>query len=168
MKSSKPSTGVFTALVLPLGPSAPLNMFWFAALPLTPLSFFLCMPLLGEFLVCTRIGIRFVFLVLNFQVLVVCFIATFIKGFEQLLSWKLLVFFIHFFTFGFTLRHGWISSSSSEASKETPLSNGVSSSSEILSKKSCIACSCCYSDKNRCFLFGGILSLYLICFHFSY
>ena len=59
-------------------------------------SFFLCMPLPGEFLVCTRIGVRFIFLVLNFQVLVVCFITTFMKSFEQLLSWKLLVFFITF------------------------------------------------------------------------
>ena len=38
----KPSTGVFAALALPLDPSAPLNMFWFAALPLTPFSFFIC------------------------------------------------------------------------------------------------------------------------------
>ena len=73
----------------------------------TSSSFFLCMPLAGEFLVCTRIGVRLIFLVLNFHVLVVCFITTFIKSFEQLLSWKLLVFFITFFTFRFTLRHGW-------------------------------------------------------------
>ena len=66
-------------------------------------SFFLFMPLPGEFLVCTRIGVRFIFLVLNFQVLVVCFITTLIKSFEQLLSLKLLVFFITFFTFRFTL-----------------------------------------------------------------
>ena len=61
-------------------------------------SFFLFMPLPGEFLVCTRIGVRFIFLVLNFQVLVVCFITTFIRSFEQLL-WKLLVFFISFSPF---------------------------------------------------------------------
>ena len=30
------------ALAFPLGPSAPLNIFWFAALPPTPLSFFVC------------------------------------------------------------------------------------------------------------------------------
>ena len=70
-------------------------------------SFFLCMPLPGEFLVYTRVGVQFIFLVLNFQVLVVCFITTLIKSFEQLLSLKLLVFFITFFTFRFTLRHGW-------------------------------------------------------------
>ena len=62
-------------------------------------SFFLCMPLSDEFLVCTRIVVRFISLVLNFQVLVVCFITTFIKSFEQMLSWKLHVFFITFFTF---------------------------------------------------------------------
>ena len=62
-------------------------------------SFFLCMPLPGEFLVSTRVGVRFIFLALNFQALVVCFITTFIKSFEQLLSWKLLVIFITFFTF---------------------------------------------------------------------
>ena len=70
-------------------------------------SFFLCMLLPGEFLVCTCIGVRLIFLILNFQVLVVSFITTFIKSFEQLLSWKLLVFFITFFTFRFTLRHSW-------------------------------------------------------------
>ena len=70
-------------------------------------SFFLCMPLPGEFLVCTRIGVRFISFVLNFQVLVVCFIATFIKSFKQLLSWKLLVSFITFFTSRFTLWHCW-------------------------------------------------------------
>ena len=100
MKSSKPSTGVFAALALPLGPSAPLNILWFAALPLTPLF---CMSLPGQFLVCTRMGVRFVFLVLTFQVLVVCFITTYIKSFEQFLSCKLFVFFITFFTFRFTL-----------------------------------------------------------------
>ena len=68
--------------------------------------FFLCMPLPYEFLVCTRISVRFIILFLNFQVLVVCFITTFIKSFEQLLSCKLLVFFITFFTFRFTLQHG--------------------------------------------------------------
>ena len=65
-------------------------------------SFFLCMSLLDEF-ACTGIGVQFIPLVLNFQVLVVCFITTFIKSFEQLLSWKLLIFCITFFTFRFTL-----------------------------------------------------------------
>ena len=129
----------------------------------TNFSFFLCMPLPGKFLVCTGIGIRFIFLVLNFQVLVVCFITTFIKSFKQLLSWKLLVFFITFFTFRFTLRNGW-----DLLFIIGDFLNGVSSSSEMLSKKSCIACSCCCSDKNRCFFFGGILSLFLTSFHFSY
>ena len=66
-------------------------------------SFFLCMPLPGEFLVCTRIGVLFISFILSFKVLVVYFITTFIKRFEQMPSWKLLVFFITCFTFRFTL-----------------------------------------------------------------
>ena len=129
-------------------------------------SFFLCMPLPGEFLVCIRIGVRFTFIVLNFQVLVVSFIATFIKSFEQLLSCS---YSSSPSSPSNSLSNtAGISSSSSEASKETSLSNGVSSSSEMLSKKSCIACSCCCSDENYCFFFGDILSLFLTSFHFSY
>ena len=101
MKISKPSTGDFSS-----SRSFCTLQYVLVFSSATNSSFFLCMSLPGEFLVCTVIGVRFIFLVLNFQVLVVCFITTFIKSFEQLLSWKLLVFFITFFTFRFTLQHG--------------------------------------------------------------
>ena len=57
-------------------------------------SFFLCIPLQGEFLVCTRIGAQFVSLVLNFQVLVVCFITTFIKSKPKKRNFQLLFAFV--------------------------------------------------------------------------